>query len=41
MLSLAEYLDRWAGSDSERLGVAQPVQAIATVSLEVSGIIAE
>ncbi len=41
MLSLAEYLDRWAGSDSERLSVAQTVQAIATVSLEVSGIIAE
>ena len=41
MLSLAEYLDSWAGSDSTRLAVAQTVQAIAAVSIEVAAIIAE
>lgn len=41
MVGLAEYLDSWAGSDRTRLGVAQTVQAIAEVSVEVSELIAD
>ena len=36
MISLAQYLDLWAGSESTRLAIAQTVQAIASVSIEVS-----
>ena len=40
MISLAQYLDLWAGSESTRLAIAQTVQAIASVSIEVSALIA-
>lgn len=40
-VGLAEHLDAWAGADSQRLAIAQTVEAIANVSADVSELIAE